>query len=104
MSSPSGDERPPAAIMRGEFGLSLAEIDDDRREFIEQQLTLVSKPWGDNPAKTVRSYREERLAPSPLDPLFPLWGRDTRALAEGMQEEGVPGRPGRAGTRISVHC
>jgi len=32
----------------------------------------------------IRRYREEKLAGTGLTPLFPLWGRPTRALAEEM--------------------
>jgi len=59
MSSASLEETLPAAIIRGELGIRLDELDDDQREFLEQQLTLVSRPWGDNPPRTVRCYREE---------------------------------------------
>jgi len=45
--------------MRGELGIHLSELDDDQRELLEQQLTLVSRPWGDNPPKTVRCYQEK---------------------------------------------
>jgi uncharacterized protein (TIGR00290 family) len=38
--------------------------------------------FGDLFLEDVRAYREEKLAGSGLEPLFPLWGRDTRALAE----------------------
>lgn len=40
--------------------------------------------FGDLHLEDVRRYREERMAGSGLVPLFPLWGRPTRALAEEM--------------------
>ena len=40
--------------------------------------------FGDLFLEDVRRYREERLAGTGLRPLFPLWGRPTRALAEEM--------------------
>jgi len=40
----------------------------------------------------VRRYREERMAPTGLGLLFPLWGRPTRALAEEMIEGGLRAR------------
>jgi uncharacterized protein (TIGR00290 family) len=43
-----------------------------------------SVAFGDLFLEDVRRYREERLAPTGLRPLFPLWGRPTRALAEEM--------------------
>ncbi len=48
----------------------------------ERGLTAVA--FGDLFLEDVRRYREERLAGSGLKPLFPLWGRPTRALAEEM--------------------
>jgi uncharacterized protein (TIGR00290 family) len=44
--------------------------------------------FGDLYLADVRRYREERLAGTGLLPLFPLWGRDTRALAEEMIASG----------------
>jgi diphthamide synthase (EF-2-diphthine--ammonia ligase) len=45
--------------------------------------------FGDLFLEDVRRYREERLAGSGLTPLFPLWGRPTRALARQMILSGV---------------
>ena len=36
----------------------------------------------------IRAYREERLSATGREGLFPLWGRDTRELAEGFVEAG----------------
>jgi len=48
-----------------------------------------SVAFGDLFLEDVRRYREERLAPTGLRPLFPLWGRPTRALAEELQAAGL---------------
>ena len=40
--------------------------------------------FGDLFLEDVRAYREERLAAAGMAGIFPLWGRDTRALAEKM--------------------
>ena len=40
--------------------------------------------FGDLLLEDVRRYRETQLARHGLQPLFPLWGRDTRALAHTM--------------------
>jgi len=45
--------------MRGELGLPLAALDADALDDLRTQLTIVTKPWDDNPAETVYSYREE---------------------------------------------
>ncbi len=54
-----------------------------RREGVEVMA------FGDLFLEDVRAYREEQLAGTGLEPLFPLWGRDTRALAEEMLDAGV---------------
>ena len=45
---------------------------------------MTAVAFGDLFLEDVRRYREEQLAPTGLEPLFPLWGRPTRALAEEM--------------------
>jgi uncharacterized protein (TIGR00290 family) len=45
--------------------------------------------FGDLFLEDVRRYRESLLAGTGLDPLFPLWGRDTRALAAHMTAAGL---------------
>ncbi|HEX7291415.1 MAG TPA: ATP-binding protein [Conexibacter sp.] len=44
--------------------------------------------FGDLFLEDVRAYREERLEPSGRSALFPLWGRDTAALARTFLAEG----------------
>jgi uncharacterized protein (TIGR00290 family) len=43
---------------------------------------------GDLFLEDVRAYREERLARAAKSALFPLWGRDTAALARSFVEDG----------------
>lgn len=45
--------------------------------------------FGDLFLADVRAYREKRMAEVGMTPVFPLWGRDTRALAAEMVEAGV---------------
>jgi uncharacterized protein (TIGR00290 family) len=45
--------------------------------------------FGDLFLEDVRAYREEKLAASGLSPVFPLWGRDTAALAAEMLSGGL---------------
>lgn len=45
--------------------------------------------FGDLFLGDVRAYREERLAQAGMKGLFPLWGRDTKALAREMIESGL---------------
>lgn len=42
--------------------------------------------FGDLFLEDIRAYREERLAGTGLEPLFPLWGHDTAELAEAMTD------------------
>jgi uncharacterized protein (TIGR00290 family) len=50
---------------------------------------VLAVAFGDLFLEDVRRYREERLAPTGLRPLFPLWGRDTAALAREMIASGL---------------
>ena len=45
--------------------------------------------FGDLFLEDIREYREERLRGTGLEPLFPLWKRDTRGLAEQMIAGGL---------------
>lgn len=45
--------------------------------------------FGDLFLADVRAYREEKMAPCGVTPVFPLWGRDTTALAREMVSFGV---------------
>ena len=45
--------------------------------------------FGDLFLADVRAYRESRMAGSGVEPLFPLWGRDTAALAREMIAGGL---------------
>jgi len=48
--------------------------------------------FGDLFLEDVRRYREEKLAGSGLEPLFPVWGIPTRQLAEEMIDGGLRAR------------
>ena len=48
--------------------------------------------FGDLYLEDVRRYREEKLAPTGITPLFPIWGIPTRALAEEMVDGGLRAR------------
>ncbi|HEU4631062.1 MAG TPA: hypothetical protein VFS08_15025 [Gemmatimonadaceae bacterium] len=57
------------------------------RELCGQGVRHVA--FGDLFLEDVRAYRERQLRGTGLAPLFPLWGRDTGALAGEMQAAGV---------------
>jgi uncharacterized protein (TIGR00290 family) len=48
--------------------------------------------FGDLFLEDIRRYREERLAPTGIAPLFPLWGTPTDALARRMVDAGLRAR------------
>ena len=48
--------------------------------------------FGDLFLADIRAYREAQLAPLGLEPVFPLWQRDTRALAHAMIDSGLSAR------------
>ena len=45
--------------------------------------------FGDLYLEDIRAYREQALADTPIDPVFPLWRRPTDALAREMIAAGV---------------
>lgn len=45
--------------------------------------------FGDLFLEDIRAYRERQLAQCKMTPVFPLWGRDTRELAEDMLAGGL---------------
>jgi uncharacterized protein (TIGR00290 family) len=45
--------------------------------------------FGDLFLADIRAYRERQLASTGIAPLFPLWGRDTHALAREMIDGGI---------------
>lgn len=45
--------------------------------------------FGDLFLEDIRRYREEKLAGTEVEPLFPLWGLPTRALAQEMMAHGL---------------
>ena len=45
--------------------------------------------FGDLFLQDIRKYREDKLAGSGIEPVFPLWGIDTRELAQDMVRGGL---------------
>jgi len=56
--------------------------------------------FGDLFLDGVRRYREERLANSGLEPMFPVWGMPTARLAEDMIAAGLQARLSCVDTRV----
>jgi uncharacterized protein (TIGR00290 family) len=53
---------------------------------------IEAMAFGDLYLEDVRRYREERLAGTGITPVFPLWGRETRALVHEMLDGGLRAR------------
>ena len=53
---------------------------------------VTSIAFGDLFLADVRAYRERLLAPTGLDPLFPIWGLDTSELARRFVRDGFVAR------------
>ncbi|HEX8830039.1 MAG TPA: hypothetical protein VF705_02680 [Longimicrobium sp.] len=66
------------------FGAALAEVRD---RYGARRIA-----FGDLFLEDVRRYREERVIPLGLEPIFPLWGMDTAALAREFVERGFAAR------------
>jgi diphthamide synthase (EF-2-diphthine--ammonia ligase) len=56
--------------------------------------------FGDLFLEEVRKYREDRLAGTGLEPLFPVWGIPTAPLAEAMMAGGLRARLACVDTRV----
>lgn len=55
----------------------------------EPLRSVVSFAFADLFLEDVRTYREERLSQANKEGIFPLWGRDTSALAREIIEAGI---------------
>jgi diphthamide synthase (EF-2-diphthine--ammonia ligase) len=53
-----------------------------------QQEGVRAVAFGDLFLEDVRAYREKMLAPTGLQPLFPIWGEDTSALSRWVIANG----------------
>jgi uncharacterized protein (TIGR00290 family) len=64
------------------------------RAFVDRTLArgVTHIAFGDLFLEEVRGYREQRLEGTGLQPIFPLWGSDTAALAEEMLSGGLQAR------------
>jgi uncharacterized protein (TIGR00290 family) len=57
---------------------------------VQQGISAVA--FGDLFLEDVRRYREDRLRGTGLEPMFPLWGRNTRELISEMLDGGLRAR------------
>jgi uncharacterized protein (TIGR00290 family) len=57
---------------------------------VQQGISAIA--FGDLFLEDVRLYREDRVRGTGLDPMFPLWGRNTRSLISEMLDGGLRAR------------
>jgi len=57
---------------------------------VQQGISAIA--FGDLFLEDVRRYREDRLRGTGLDPVFPVWGRNTRELISEMIDAGLRAR------------
>jgi uncharacterized protein (TIGR00290 family) len=75
----------PASCDNATYEASLARMLAGARERNDRVRRCV---FGDLFLEDVRRYREERLAPLGMQPIFPLWGRNTGELAREFINDG----------------
>lgn len=63
-----------------------ARMADASRRILASGVDAIA--FGDLFLEDIRTYREQQLDGSGLEPLFPLWGRNTRDLAREMVDAG----------------
>jgi uncharacterized protein (TIGR00290 family) len=74
----------PSPCPNDAYEAAMAEVVAEARD---QGVTHMA--FGDLFLADIRAYREERLQGSGITPLFPLWGRETGALAHRMIAAGI---------------
>ncbi len=71
-------------------GASNAAYEQRMGEAVRQMISdgVEAVAFGDLFLEDIRAYREKMLAPTGLEPLFPLWGAPTSALARRIIADG----------------
>jgi uncharacterized protein (TIGR00290 family) len=71
-------------------GASNADYEQRMGETVRQMTSdgVAAVAFGDLFLEDIRAYREKMLAPTGLEPLFPLWGAPTAALARRIIADG----------------
>lgn len=73
----------PRECSNEEYGARMAAVLEEARETGVRRVA-----FGDLFLEDIRAYREERLAAVGMEALFPVWGRDTTALAREFLDLG----------------
>lgn len=68
------------------------ESSRDALRWLRRERDVTAMAFGDLYLAEVRAYRERLMADTGVEPLFPLWGLDTRKLARQMIDAGLRAR------------
>jgi uncharacterized protein (TIGR00290 family) len=70
---------------------TMEQYADTMRVFVSESAAkgIQCMAFGDLFLEDIREYRVKQLKGTGIEPLFPLWGRPTRALAEQMLSAGL---------------
>jgi uncharacterized protein (TIGR00290 family) len=81
----------PLTLARIPSPCTNAQYEDAMRAVVQDAVAagVQVMAFGDLYLEDIRAYREQKLAGTGLEPMFPLWGSDTQALAEEMQAGGL---------------
>lgn len=81
----------PLEIIELPFPCSNQQYELLMGEFAEstQQRGIEAFAFGDLYLEDIRRYREDNLADTGIEPMFPIWGTPTQALAEEMISAGL---------------
>lgn len=74
----------PQPCSNAEYEASMGAAVADAR-----QAGVTHMAFGDLFLEDIRAYREEKLAGSGIEPLFPIWGRPTAELSREMVDAGL---------------
>ena len=81
----------PLTIIELPYPCSNADYESRMGAFVEHALAdgIECMAFGDLFLEDIRRYREDKLANTGIQPIFPLWGQNTRQLAEQMLDKGL---------------
>ena len=81
----------PLTIIELPYPCSNEDYEARMGTLVEQAVAdgVQCMAFGDLFLDDIRRYREAKLANTGLQPLFPLWGQDTRQLARQMLDSGL---------------
>ena len=81
----------PMHVIRIPWPCSNEAYEAAMKDFVDQARAqgITHFAFGDLFLEDIRSYREEKLQGSGIEPMFPIWGQDTRELSRHMIDSGL---------------